>query len=71
MTELTIKMMSESLNLLPVTVKKRLQKHKLKPVGYIGITAIYDPSVLEVIKVSNPQGRPPKKNKPPKSAKKA
>jgi len=62
--ELTVKMMSESLNLLPVTVKKRLQKHKIKPVGYVGSTAIYDPSVLEIISLSNPQGRPPKKKKP-------
>jgi hypothetical protein len=60
MTELTVKMMSESLNLLPVTVKKRLQKHGIKPVGYVGSTAIYDPSALEAIKVSNPQGRPKK-----------
>jgi hypothetical protein len=61
MTELTVKMMSETLELLPVTVKKRLQKHKIKPVGYVGITAIYDPSALDVISKSNPQGRPKKK----------
>jgi hypothetical protein len=63
MTELTVKMMSDSLKLLPVTVKKRLQKHKIKPVGYVGITAIYDPSAIEVIKTSKSAGRP-KKNKP-------
>jgi hypothetical protein len=59
--ELTIKMMSEKLGLLPVTVKKRLQLHGIKPVQYIGNTAIYDPSALEAIKKSNKQGRPKKK----------
>jgi hypothetical protein len=50
---------------LPVTIKKRLQRHGLKPVRYVGITAIYDPSVLDIIKVSNRPGRPKK----PKSKK--
>jgi hypothetical protein len=60
MKELTVKELSEKLGLLPVTVKKRLQLHGLKPVRYVGITAIYDPSVLNVIKTSKPKGRPKK-----------
>jgi hypothetical protein len=63
--ELTVKMMSEKLGLLPVTIKKRLQLHGIKPLEYIGITAIYDPSALEIINTSNRQGRP-KKKKPKK-----
>ena len=66
MEELTISELSEKLNLLPVTVKKRLQKNGLKPVRYVGITAIYDPSVLDIIKTSAPVGRPKK----PKGSKK-
>jgi hypothetical protein len=63
MEELTVSELSTELGLLPVTVKKRLQKHGLKPVRYVGITAIYDPSVLDIIKTSNQVGRP-KKPKP-------
>jgi len=58
---MTVKELSEKLGLLPITVKKRLQLHGLKPVRYVGITAIYDPSVLDIIKTSNPRGRPKKK----------
>jgi len=57
---MTVKELSENLGLLPVTVKKRLQKHNLKPVRYVGITAIYDPSVIDIIKVSKKAGRPRK-----------
>ena len=57
---MTVSEISEKLDILPVTVKKRLQKHGLKPVRYVGITAIYDPSVLDIIKTSNPPGRPKK-----------
>ena len=68
MKELTVSDISVKLGLLPVTVKKRLQKHGLKPVRYVGITAIYDPSVVDIIKDSNPVGRPKKlsKDKPKK-----
>jgi hypothetical protein len=60
MKEMTVKEISEKLGLLPITVKKRLALHGLKPVRYVGITAIYDPSVLNVIKTSKPRGRPKK-----------
>ena len=58
--ELTIKDISEKLGILPVTVKKRLQKHGIKPIQYVGTAGIYDPSVLEIVKDSNPIGRPKK-----------
>ena len=57
---MTVKELSEELGLLPITVKKRLQLHGLKPARYVGITAIYDPSVLDIIRVSNRPGRPKK-----------
>ena len=57
---MTVSEISERLDLLPVTVKKRLQKHGIKPVRYVGITAIYDPAVLDIINVSNSPGRPKK-----------
>ena len=60
---MTVREMAEKLKLLPVTVKKRIQKHKIKPVRYVGITAIYDPSVVDIIKTSSPRGRPPKDKK--------
>jgi uncharacterized protein YjcR len=63
MNELTIKDISEMLGIIPVTVKKRLQKHGIKPVRYVGSTAIYDPSVVDIIKISAPRGKPKKEGK--------
>jgi hypothetical protein len=65
MEELAIKDMAERLNLLPITVKKRLAKHGLTPIRYVGATGIYDPSVLDIIKDSPPPGRPPKSRPKP------
>jgi predicted ArsR family transcriptional regulator len=58
--ELTIKDIADKLGLLPVTVKKRLQKHGIKPLQYVGTAGIYDPAVLDIIKKSGPKGRPKK-----------
>jgi hypothetical protein len=58
--ELTVSEISKALNLKPVTVKKRLQKKGIKPVRYVGITAIYEPAVLELIREVPSRGRPPK-----------
>jgi hypothetical protein len=69
MEELTVSELSEKLDLLPVTVKKRLQKNRLKPVRYVGITAIYDPSVADIIKTSAPVGRPKKPKRDKKNGK--
>jgi Mn-dependent DtxR family transcriptional regulator len=60
--ELTVSEISKALNLKPVTVKKRLQKKGIKPVRYVGITAIYEPTVLELIREVPSRGRPKKKD---------
>jgi hypothetical protein len=52
--------------------KKRLERAGIKPVGYSGPTAIYDPSVVEAIRNVPGKGRPPKAKPeaPAKAAKK-
>jgi hypothetical protein len=41
-------------------VKKRLERAGIKAIGYSGPTAIYDPSVVEIIRNVPGRGRPPK-----------
>jgi hypothetical protein len=42
------------------TVKKRLERAGIKPIGYSGPTAIYSEDVVEKIRTVPGRGRPPK-----------
>jgi hypothetical protein len=41
--------MAKKLNITKPATKMRLKKHGIKPIGYSGRTALYDPSALEII----------------------
>jgi DNA-binding Lrp family transcriptional regulator len=58
MKGMTIDEIAEVLNITPKTAHKRLERAGIKPVSY---KALYDPSVIEAIKVVDKGGRPPKK----------
>jgi predicted transcriptional regulator len=57
MKGMTIDEIAEALKITPKTAHKRLERAGLKPVSY---KALYDPSVIDVIKVVDKGGRPPK-----------
>jgi predicted ArsR family transcriptional regulator len=57
MKGMTIDEIAEVLDITPQAAHKRLERAGLKPVSY---KALYDPSVVEVIKVVDKGGRPPK-----------
>ena len=64
MEGLTVAEIADRLGITPDTAKKRLQKHGIKASRYAGPTALYDPEVVDVIKDSNPVGRPKKPTEP-------
>ncbi|MDR1319250.1 MAG: sigma-70 region 4 domain-containing protein [Treponema sp.] len=65
---MTIDEIATALHITPSTAHKRLERAGIKPVSY---KALYDPSVVEAIKVVDKGGRPPKaKPEPAKSPKK-
>ncbi|MDR0473430.1 MAG: hypothetical protein LBH43_07150 [Treponema sp.] len=57
---MTIAEMATELKRNPGAVKMQLIRKKIKPKGYAGPTAIYDPSVLDTIREIAPVGRPKK-----------
>jgi predicted ArsR family transcriptional regulator len=65
MNGMTIDEIAERLKITPKTAHKRLERAGIKPISY---KALYDPSVVEVIKVVDKGGRPPKA-KPEEAAK--
>jgi hypothetical protein len=74
MKGMTIDEIADALKITPKTAHKRLERAGIKPVSY---KALYDPSVVEAIKVVSTGGRPPKakpeepaSKKPAKPAKK-
>jgi hypothetical protein len=60
MKGMTIDEIAEVLNITSKTAHKRLERAGIKPVSY---KALYDPSVVETIRVVDKGGRPPKKDK--------
>jgi precorrin isomerase len=60
MKELTIKEIAEKLGITQTNAKMRLYRKKISPVKVIGQTGIYDPSVIEKIRIVAPVGRPKK-----------
>jgi hypothetical protein len=57
MKGMTIDEIAEALSITPKTAHKRLERAGIKPVSY---KALYDSSVVEVIKIVDKGGRPPK-----------
>jgi hypothetical protein len=57
MKGMTIDEIATALHITPSTAHKRLERAGIKPVSY---KALYDPSVVETIKVVDKGGRPPK-----------
>ena len=57
MKGMTIDEIAEALNITPKTAHKRLERAGKKPISY---KALYDPSVVESIKVVDKGGRPRK-----------
>jgi hypothetical protein len=58
---MTVKELAEKLGIPDRTVKSRIRLKNISPVRYVGPTAIYDPSVLDLIREPKPRGRPKKK----------
>jgi predicted ArsR family transcriptional regulator len=59
--EMTVKELADELGIPDRTVKSRLRLKNINPVRYVGPTAIYDPSVIDLIREPKPRGRPRKK----------
>ena len=59
----TISELSHLTGLNAHTVKARLYRAGIKPVSYAGPTALYDKSVLEIVKANRTMGRPKKDSK--------
>ena len=59
MEGMTIDEIAQTLNISVKAAHKRLRRSGLKPISY---KAVYDPNVIEIIKVVDKGGRP-KKNK--------
>jgi IS30 family transposase len=57
---LTVSEMASELGENPDTIKRRLQRKEIKPIAYAGPTALYDPSVIELIRNVPGKGRPRK-----------
>jgi predicted transcriptional regulator len=57
MKGITIDEIAKELSITPQTAHKRLGRAGIKPVSY---KALYDPSVVESIRVVDKGGRPPK-----------
>ena len=54
---MTIDEIAKALNITSKTAHKRLQRAGIKPISY---KAMYDPAIVESIKVVDKGGRPPK-----------
>jgi hypothetical protein len=67
MKGMTIDEIATALKITASTAHKRLERAGIKPMSY---KALYDPAVVEVIKVVDKGGRPPKVPSPAKAAKK-
>jgi sporulation protein YlmC with PRC-barrel domain len=60
MNELTAREIADILHIEVDTAKRRIQRLKIKPIRYVGPTAIYDPSVPDAIRNVPDKGRPKK-----------
>jgi hypothetical protein len=62
MNGMTVNEIGAALAISPKAAKQRLRARGIKPIGYAGPTALYDPSCIEHIREISKGGRP-KKNK--------
>jgi hypothetical protein len=60
MNGMTVNEVGAALEISPKAAKQRLRTREIKPIGYAGPTAIYDPSVVEKIREVSKGGRPRK-----------
>lgn len=60
MNGMTVNEIGEALGIQPKAAKMRLRTKGIKPIGYAGPTALYDPSCVELIREVSKGGRPPK-----------
>jgi predicted ArsR family transcriptional regulator len=61
MNGMTAKEIGEALGIHPKAAKTRLRTKGIKPIGYAGPTALYDPSCVDLIRSVPGKGRPKKK----------
>ena len=66
MNGMTVKEIGEALKIHPKAAKTRLRTKGIKPIGYAGPTALYDPSCVEAIREVSKGGRPRKATEPEK-----
>jgi hypothetical protein len=59
---LTVIQLAEKLGVLPDSVRKRIARRKIQPVGHVGYIPIYSPDVIDQIRQDLPRGRK-KRNK--------
>jgi len=64
MEGLTVNEIGSALGIHPKAAKMRLRARGLKPVAYAGPTAIYDPAVVDLVRVVSKGGRPRKTPRP-------
>jgi hypothetical protein len=60
MNGLTVTEIGAQLGISAKAAKLRLFRAGIKPLGYAGPTAMYDPAVVEAIRAIHPSGRPRK-----------
>jgi hypothetical protein len=60
MNGMTVNEVGAALGIHPKAAKTRLRRANIKPIGYAGPTALYDPSCIENIKEVSKGGRPKK-----------
>jgi hypothetical protein len=63
MNGMTVNEIGAALGIHPKAAKMRLRTRGIKPIGYAGPTALYDPSCVDMIREVSKGGRP-KKDKP-------
>jgi hypothetical protein len=63
MNGMTVNEVGSALGITGKAAKMRLRTKKIKPIGYAGPTALYDPSCVEDIRVVSKGGRPRKDKK--------
>jgi hypothetical protein len=64
-SSLTVMEIADILHIAVDAAKRRMQRLAIKPVRYVGPTAIYDPAVLDILRNVPGKGRPKNPNKPP------
>jgi hypothetical protein len=61
MNGMTVNEIGAALGINPKAAKMRLRTKEIKPIGYAGPTALYDPSCVDLIREVSKGGRPRKK----------